>query len=149
MAVGIPGIFKTSVNQPVAASTALVDVTGLTVPIAAGQTICCDFYVPFSVGATGGFKFNLAVPAAGTAYNAALFAYDGVTAAPGVQVGVVQTAAADFANAWAVAGNHMLIIHATIVNGLTAGNIQLKFACNSAANAINILAGAYVKITKL
>jgi hypothetical protein len=149
MSIGIQTIFKNTANQPVAASTALVAVTGLTVPVAANQTVVLDYHIPFSVGATGGFRFNLAVPAGGSKYTASLFAFDGVTAAPGVQVGVVQTAAADFANAWAVAGNHMLIVKATIVNGATAGSITLQFACNTAANAINVLAGASVRVVTL
>ncbi len=146
--IGQRTFFKTAAAQPVAASTVLVAVTGLTVPIAAGQTACIDFFLPFSVGATGGFKFNLAVPAGGAAYLAAFEAIDGVTASPGAQVASVITAAADFANAWAVAGNHMVKCSATIVNGATAGNVTMSFACNSAANAITILSGAYADVTK-
>ena len=149
MSIGIRNFFKNSANQQVAASVVLVDVTGLPVPVAANQTVCLRYKIPFSVGATGGFRFNLAVPAGGTAYMAAMYAFDGVTVAPGVQVGQVITAAADFANAWAVAGNHHCTIDAVIVNGATAGNITLKFACNSAANAINVLAGASVDVVKL
>jgi hypothetical protein len=149
MSIGIRNFFKNSATQAVAASTTLVAVTGLTVPVAAGQTVCIDFFLPFSVGATGGFKFNLAVPAGGTSYLAAFEAIDGVTASPGAQVALVITAAADFANAWAVAGNHYVNCKATIVNGATAGNITMQFACNSAANAITILNGAFADVVKL
>jgi len=149
MSVGIRTFFKKTGTQAVAASTALVSVSGLTVPIAAGQTKSVKYWIPFSVGATGGFKFNVAVPAAGTAYTVSVFAFDGVTAAPGSQVGAVITANADVANAWAVAGNHMALIEAVIINGVTAGNIDLQFACNSAANAITILSGATADVVTL
>lgn len=149
MSIGLRTFFRKSANQQVAASTALVSCTDLTVPVAANQKISIKYVLPFSVGATGGFKFNVAVPAGGTAYMAAMFAFDGVTVAPGVQVGQVITAAADFANAWAVAGNHRCVIEVLIENGATAGNIDLKFACNSAANAINILRGATADVVTL
>lgn len=149
MSIGIRKIFKNAANQQVAASVALVDATGLSVPIAANQTLILRYVLPFSVGATGGFRFNVAVPAGGVSYTASMFAHDGVTAAPGSEFGNVITAAADFTNAWAVAGNHLCLIEATIVNGATAGNVTLKFACNNAANAINILNGAFVEVVVL
>jgi hypothetical protein len=149
MSIGIRNFFKNSATQAVAASTTLVAVTGLTVPVAANQTVCIDYFIPFSVGATGGFRFNVGVPAAGAAYLAAFEAIDGVTASPGAQVAVVITAAADFANAWAVAGNHFVKASVTIVNGANAGNITLQFACNTAANAITILNGAWADVVKL
>lgn len=149
MAIGIRNFFKNSASQAVAASTTLVAATGLTVPVAANQTVCLVFFLPFSVGATGGFKFNLAVPANGTSYLASFEAVDCVTAAPGSQVGLTITAAADFANAWAVAGNHFAICKATIVNGATAGNITMQIACNSAANTFTLLNGAFVDVVKL
>jgi hypothetical protein len=133
----------------VAASTALVAVTGLPVPVAAGQTVKIRYAIPFSVGATGGFKFFIDVPAGGTYFMAAFEAIDGITAAPGSQVALVQQAAANFANAWAVAGNHLMNAEVTIVNGATAGNITLQFACNSAANAITVLRGASADVVTL
>lgn len=139
--IGIRKIFRLTANVAVAASTALVDLTDLNVPIAASQRVKVRFWLPFSVGATGGFKFNLAVPAGGTAYLATLQVVDGTAAAPGNEVATVQTAAADFANAWANTGNHYLLVEAMVTNGATAGNITLKMACNSAANAITALAG--------
>jgi len=149
MSIGIRNFFKNSAAQQVAASTTLVAVTGLQVPIAANQTVKIRYVIPFSVGATGGFKFFIDVPAAGTSFMAAYEAIDGVTASPGAQVALVQTAAANFANAWAVAGNHLMICEATIVNGANAGNVTLQFACNSAANAIDVLNGASAEVVRL
>lgn len=149
MSIGLRNFFKNSANQQVAASVALVAVTGLTIPVAANQTVCIKYFIPFLVGASGGFRFNVAVPAGGTSFLAAFEAIDGITASPGAQVALVQTASADFANAWAVAGNHMMVANVTVVNGATAGNITLSFACNSAANAISVLNGATADVVKL
>lgn len=149
MSIGIRNFFKNSATQQVAASTTLVAVTGLPVPVAAGQTVCISYVIPFSVGATGGFKFFLDLPAGGTSMLASFEAIDGVTASPGAQVALVQTSAANFANAWAVAGNHLCRIDVTVVNGATAGNVTLQFACNTAANAITILNGAWADVVKL
>ena len=149
MSIGIRKVFITTADQPVAASTALVAVTGLPVPVAAGQTVKIKYHIPFSVGATGGFKFFIDAPAAVTYFMASFEAVDGVTASPGAQVALVQQAAANFANAWAVAGNHKCEIDVTIVNGVNAGNITLQFACNSAANAITVLRGASADVVTL
>jgi len=149
MSIGIRKVFITTADQPVAASTALVAVTGLPVPVAANQTVKIRYSIPFSVGAAGGFKFFLDLPAGITAMVAAFEAIDGVTASPGAQVALVQQAAANFANAWAVAGNHVMNADVTIINGATAGNITLQFACNSAANAITVLRGASADVVTL
>jgi len=146
--IGQRTFFRTLADQPVAASTALVAVTGLPVPIAAGQTVCISYVIPFSVGATGGFKFFIDAPAAVAAFQASFEAIDGITASPGAQVALVQIAAANFANAWAVTGNHLCRIDVTITNGVNAGNVTLQFACNSAANGITVLRGATADVTK-
>lgn len=149
MAIGIRLFFRKSASQQVAASTALVDCTDLSCPVAASQTLKVKFWIPFTVGATGGFKFQVVVPAGGTNFTCSLFAFDGITAAPGSQVGIVQTASAAFANAWAVAGNHMMLIEADVENGATAGTVKLQFACNSAANGITVIEGASMEVIKL
>jgi len=143
-----PGIRNYDVqlsNQAVAASVTLVNATNLITPIAANQKLRIRIWLPFTVGASGGFKFRLNPSQAPAAYLASLQAVDGVTALPGAQIAVVQTAAADFANAFAVAGAHFLEVEATITNGATAGTVALQFACNSAANAITALAGATIE----
>lgn len=132
-------------SQTVAASTVLVNATNLTTPIAANQKLRVRMWVPFTLGATGGFKFRLNPTQAPTAYLASLQAVDGVTALPGAEIAVVQAAAADFANAFAVAGSHYLLVEATILNGATAGAITLQFACNSAANSIILLPGSTIE----
>lgn len=149
MSIGNRLIFRKTADQTVTASVTPVAMTDMSVPIAANQTMHVKFWIPFTVGASGGFRFLIDVPAGGTSFLASLQAVDGVTAAPGSQVAVVQAAAAAFANAWAVAGSHYAEIHATIVNGATAGNVSLQFACNSAAGAIVAEGGSILEATIL
>ena len=60
----------------------------------------------------------------------------------------IQTASAAFTNALAQAGNHWLEVEGTIVNGVTAGNLDIQMACNTAANQLTILAGGSMEVVK-
>jgi hypothetical protein len=138
---GIQSIFRKTANQAVAASVTLVSL-GLLIPVAINQRIHIRFTGGFTIGASGGFKFQFVVPAAPTSFNNVCTVIDTVT--PGV-LGTVQTSSAAFANALAVAGTHSLYMDLDFVNGATAGNIDFQFACNSAANGITMLLGATVE----
>lgn len=147
MKLGIVQRQNLLVTQSVAASVALVDVVGFSVPVVAGATYRFYLNVPFTVGATGGFKFRLEVPAV-TNYVNVQEVIDGVTASPGAILCDVITAEADFANALAVAGNHIMRMEGELIPS-AAGDMKLQFACNSAANAIDLLAGAYFEVVTL
>lgn len=149
MSIGIRNTYRKTADQTVTASVTPVAITDLSAPIAANQKAVVRFLIPFTVGASGGFRFVPTVPAAGTSFIATLQAVDGIAAAPGSQVAVVQTAAAAFANAWAVAGSHWVEINITVENGATAGTIGMNFACNTAAGAIIAEAGATMDVTYL
>ena len=147
MKIGIVQRQNLLAAQSVAASTALVDVTDFTVPVVAGATYRFYLHVPFTLGATGGFKFRLEIPAA-TNYVNSQVVLDGVTALPGAVECAVITAEADFANALAVAGNHIMTMEGELIPS-AAGVMKLQFACNSAANAIALIRGAYFEVTTL
>ena len=140
--IGLRTMYKVAANVVVNASTVLVT-TGLTSPIAVNQTQNIRAWIPFTVGATGGFKFQLLVPAGGTLFEASWEVNDPVTPST---VLALQNASAAFANALAVAGSHWVKLDATIVNGATAGNVDLQVACNSAANGITVLASAWMDV---
>lgn len=131
--------------QQVAASTALVDVTDFTVPVVAGATYRFYIHVPFTVGASGGFKFRLEIPAV-TNYVNSQMAWDGTGNV--LFDAAVITAEADFANAAAVAANHVMTMQGELIPS-AAGVMKLQFACNSAANAIDLIRGAYFEVTTL
>lgn len=145
MAIGIRTFFQIMANIVVTNSTTLVT-TGLTSPIAAGQTQKLRFWVPFSVGATGGVRAQIVVPAGGTIFITTITLYNSV--APSITT-AVQVASAAFTNALANAGNHWLLIECTIVNGATAGNIDLQMAQNTAdALSLTILRGGTCEVIK-
>jgi hypothetical protein len=156
MKPGIKSYVRLAADQPVAASTALVDlgagVTAFSFVLPAGKEVLINASLPFSVGATGGFKFQLTSSQTLVDSSASWEAIDGVTASPGAQVALTtqSTAAAPFANAWAVAGNHQCNLLASLKGHATlSSTITVQFACNSAANAINVLKGAWMELTQL
>jgi len=149
MSIGIVNFFPKTADQTVAASTALVNCTGLICPVAANQIVSMRIFLPFTLGASGGYKFQIIVPAGGVRFTNSYVVTDGVTASPGAIIAATQTSSAAFANALAVAGTHQLSCQFDFENGATAGDIILQFACNSAANSIIALAGGYMDVTKL
>lgn len=148
MSLGIRSIYRLAASQTVAASVTLVDLTAITYPISAsaiGSKIHFRIKGGFTLGATGGFKFRLDGPTS-TNYQNCETVTDGVTAAPGSVVASCITTLTDFANALAVAGNHILEMEGDFVPS-AAGNLKLQFACNSAANSIIMLQGLVMEIT--
>ena len=146
MAIGIKQTFAVAANIVVTSSIVPVT-TGLTSPIAAGETQQLTFFVPFTVGATGGVRAIVNVPAGGTSYLLGATIVNTVTDAIFAET---QVAAAAVVNALASAGTHWIAINARIVNGLTAGNVDLAMAQNSSdVLSLTILAGGFVDITKL
>lgn len=146
MSVGIRTVFKKAADQVITSSTALVT-SGLTSPIAANETQKFEVVIPFSVGATGGFKCQVVVPAGGVLFNASFILAN--TVAPGVVV-AQQVASAAFGNAVANAGNHWLKISGTVKNGATAGNLDIQVAQNSSdALSLTVLSGATMEICKI
>lgn len=147
---GINSFVRLTADQPVAASTSLVDITGFSFTLPPNKIVLLHASLPFSVGATGGFKFQLTASQTPVDYSASWEAIDGVTASPGAQVASIIAASAAFANAWAVAGNHQCNLTGSLKGHATlSATISLQFACNSAANAINILKGAWMKVTQI
>lgn len=142
--IGIKNFYAKVANQVITASAALVT-TGLTSPVAAGQSQHIRFWVPFSVGATGGVRLQLVVPAGGAIFNATIKLFN--TVAPSLTT-AAQAASAAFTNALANAGTHWVEVEATIVNGATAGNIDLQMAQNTSdALSLTILRGAVADAT--
>ena len=149
MSIGNRLFFRKTANQTVAASTVLVDCTGLTVPFTANQIGHIRIVVPFTLGSSGGYKFQIVTPAAPAQFGNFFVVTDGVTASPGAIIAGYQSSSAAFNNALAVAGTHKLECEFDFINGTTAGDVVLQFACNSAANSIIALAGAYMDVIKL
>lgn len=142
---GIRTLAQINADIPVTNSAALASV-GLVSPIAANAMQHLTFWIPFTVGATGGLRAQVVVPAGGAIFLATFYLRDTVT--PGT-ITALQTASAAFTNALAVAGTHWLEIKVTVVNGATAGNVDLQMAQNTAdANTLTIKRGGVVEVQK-
>lgn len=136
--IGIRRFFAKLAAQVITSSVALVSV-GLSSAIAANQTQKLVWWVPFTVGATGGIRAQIAVPAGGVLFNATIELFN--TVAPSLTT-ATQAASAAFTNALANAGTHWLRIEATIVNGTTSGTVDLQMAQNTSdALSLTILRG--------
>jgi hypothetical protein len=141
--IGIRNFFKVVANIVVTNSAALVT-TGLTSPVAVNQKQKFRAWIPFSVGATGGVRAQVVVPAGGTLFNVTIKLYN--TVAPSLTT-AIQAASAVFTNALANAGSHWLEIEGEVDNGATAGSIDIKIAQNTAdALSLTVLQGGSMDI---
>lgn len=119
---------------------------GLVSPIAANQIQHLRYWIPFTVGATGGVRAQIVVPAGGSAFIASINLQN--TGAPSSTI-ATQTASAAFTNAAANAGTHWLEIEVTVVNGATAGNVDLQMAQNTSdVLTLTVLKGGCVEVQK-
>jgi hypothetical protein len=131
-------------------NSTLADVPGFTTPVAAGQKVKFRFYLPINlVGAAGGAKFSVDVPAAPALFVQSSILIDQTTATPVFfPLGTVGTIVAPAAvgGTLTVIGRHVAIIEGSLVNGVTAGNIKLQFAQNvTNATASELSAGAWME----
>lgn len=119
---------------------------GLLSPIAAGERQKIRCWIPFTVGATGGVRAQIVVPAGGAIFEATIKLYN--TVAPSLTT-AIQNASAAFTNALANAGSHWLEIEAVIINGATAGNIDVQMAQNTSdVLTLTVLRGGSMDIVK-
>lgn len=126
-------------------SSAALVTSGLTSPIAANKKQYIRFWIPFTVGATGGIRLQIAVPAGGTLFLATIRLNNAV--APSTTL-AVQTASAAFTNAAANAGNMWIEGEAEIQNGATAGNVDIQVGQNTSdVLSLTVLKGGHMEVT--
>ncbi len=143
--IGIRTFFSVVADIVITSSAALVT-TGLTSPIAAGQKQKLRWWIPFTVGATGGIRAQIVVPAGGVVFEATIKLFN--TVAPSLTTAEQQASAA-FTNALANAGDHWLEIEAFVENGVTAGNVDLQMAQNTSdILSLTISGGGSVDVVK-
>lgn len=140
--IGIKTFYSVAADVVFTSSAALATV-GLTSPIAAGQRQKIRAWVKVTVGATGGVRSLVAVPAGGTLLSVSTKLFN--TVAPSLTTSVVNTV---FTNAAANAGTHWLEIEAVVINGATAGNVDVQFAQNTSdALSLTVLRGGSLDVT--
>lgn len=143
---GILNNLRLAANKVATSSTVLATL-GLQIPIAANEKIHVRYWLPFTeAGATAGIGFEMLVPAAGSSYLLSFFINNLVASHVAVDNAGLQTGAALFTGTGANIGNYLAAIEADVVNGATAGVIDLQFAQKvSDAGATTVLAGGYVQ----
>lgn len=147
MAIGIRNSFRKTATQTVTNSVAPVNITDLPFAIGASQRAKARWWIPFTLGATGGFRFLITTPALPTSVTASYKVFDCTTA--NTFFAAVQTVLAAFTNASAVAGNYIAEIELDI-NNVTAGTVALQFAQNNAqATNFDIQIGASCDVVYL
>jgi hypothetical protein len=140
--IGIRKFFTVIANIVVTSSVTPVT-TGLSSPIAANQKQKLRFWVPFSVGATGGIRAILIIPAGATIATAMKLVN---TVAPSITT-AFQTSSTAFTNALANAGTHWLEVEVYVENSTTAGTVDLQLAQNSSdVLSLTILKGGSVDV---
>lgn len=126
-------------------SNAVLGTVGLIMAIAANQFVKIRAWIKFSVGATGGVRSLVAVPAGGTLLSVSTKLFN--TVAPSLTTATANTV---FTNAAANAGTHWLEIEAYIQNGATAGNVDVQLAQNTSdVLTMTVLKGGTMDIVKL
>ena len=147
--IGIRTVIFVPSGVSTISNTVLAAITGLTQAVGKGTEWFFRWVIPFSVGATGGVKFQVIAPAAPTIYTLTWKMFQFGT--PGTLLDAeVQTSSASFANAAAGAGNNFMEATLFLINGTTAGNVTLQFAQNSSVAAtLSILQGGWMEVYQM
>lgn len=141
---GISNFFAVLADVPFTSNVVPATV-GLQIPIAASQRLKFRAWVKVSVGATGGVRAIVAVPAGGTLFSTSIKLYN--TVAPSLTT-AVQSASAAFTNALANAGTHWIEIEGVVINGTTTGVVDVQFAQNTSDPlTMTVLAGGSMETT--
>jgi hypothetical protein len=124
----------------------LATVPGLTQNVTANKQWYFRFWIPFSVGATGGVAFQVLPPIAPLLFLLTWRLYQ--FGAPGTLLDTgVQTNSAPFANAAAGAGDNYMEAELSFINGIIPGTVELQFAQNTSdALTLTILKGGLMDI---
>jgi hypothetical protein len=146
--IGIKTFYSVAANVVFTSSATLATV-GLTSPIAAGQRLKFRAWVPVTVGATGGVRYEV-IGSAGVVITGGFIETVKLfnTVAPLLTTASL-TANAAFTNALANAGTHWLEIEGDFTNSGVAGTLDLQFAQNTTdANTLTVLKGATMDVTQ-
>ena len=144
----LPGIrqFLVKLTDTVISQNVVPATVGLIVPIAAYEKQRLKFWVPIAVGATGGVRLQLVVPAGGVDFINSVLIIDTVA---GTQVASLQLASNVIVDPLADAGDHWIEVNAIVQNGATAGNVDLKFAQDTSdVESLTIYTDAFVDVLK-
>ena len=148
---GIRNSFRLAANVVKTSNTTLIT-TGLSSVIAPLQKMHFRWWVPFTEAAgTAGIKFLAALTQTATLFTLSFFISNLVaTHVATDNAGLQLASGTNFTGTGANAGNYLCVVELDIVNGSTAGVVDLQFAQNvSDAGATTVLAGSYLETVVL
>lgn len=133
-------------NQAVA-TTAYVSIPGLSFAIGAGETWFMEAYIILD-GATNGVKFQVTGPASPT--TVALIESGNTSSISANAAEAITAFSTPGATAFATSAiTTPYSLKGTIVNGTTAGIVQVQFATASGTNSVSAKAGSYIKAQRV
>lgn len=127
------------------------DVTGFSCAIAAGETIQIEFDLTVT-GGTNGAVFKLTGPSSVASFRQTYLGNS--TAVTAVTAGTTTTWSTGAGTATGAMINNAtpftgyVRIVATIVNGATAGTVQLQFATASGTDSMSVLVGSQMRVSR-
>jgi hypothetical protein len=130
-------------------SATLVDCTGLSVAVDANATYQIEGFLLFqSASATNGIWVSLNGPAGFTNFSALFFIS---VSAISVNTRVISAYNAGSATSDVPAANttSFILVNGALVNGATAGTLQLRFASEGAGTTVRIMAGSSIRLRKV
>jgi hypothetical protein len=141
--IGIQSSAVVAANVAFTSNVTLATV-GLTTAIPINANMKIVAWIPLTVGATGGVRSLVVVPAGGVLLQVTTALYNTVT--PSLTTFSANTV---FTSALAAAGTHWMEITAFIVNGTTAGTVDVQLAQNTTdANTLTVLRGGFMNVTR-
>lgn len=145
--VGTRSYIHADINDTVV-SSAVLENSVFTTPIAAGQKVHIHYSLPFSLAGTApGIKFQVTTPVNPVLYSSVAKIYNGAGDSLVLVDNITTAAAQGFT--LAATGNHYAEIDFDLQNGSTAGSVVLQFAQNVSNSSNTILQkGAWADVTK-
>ena len=137
---------RKTADESVTSSTTLQNDDHLTFPIAANETWIVECTLHTTFAAAGGLKIAMNGPSGATIRTSAVMDSNGIVPAHGSSGSLAGAIA--LSPAGATSG--LVAVKCIIVNGSTAGNVNLQFAQNvSDVTATTVLANSYLQAVKL
>lgn len=121
----------------------------LLIPVQPGDTVIGRMVVHASQSAAGGWKYSVSIPAGATSFRLTRIHASSGAGTPPVN-GANTTSGTEYSFTASAAASHSLVVEFTLINGATAGNIQLNWAQSTATNAsgTSVVAGSYIEYRK-
>ncbi len=139
-AAGSVAVLKRNSSNLTTSSTTLVNATGLSFSIAANEIWSLDFELSCNAASAGGMAFGITIPSGATIEANSM----GVRASVNnYQCDRITSSGSPTLVQYAKANDGPVRITGLVVNGSTAGTVQLQFLSGSSGSSVTIYANSY------